>query len=128
MSDDYDVGYGKPPVHSQFKLGQSGNSKGRPKGSKNLKTDLQEELDEFVELKEAGNTITVRKRRAMIKSHVNKAMKGDARSANIIIALSHALLGQEEESKEDNGLSSEEQATYDAIVRQKQATSKGEAS
>jgi hypothetical protein len=28
-SDDYDVGYGKPPVHSRFKPGQSGNSKGR---------------------------------------------------------------------------------------------------
>ena len=27
----YEVGYGKPPKHTQFKKGQSGNPKGRPK-------------------------------------------------------------------------------------------------
>jgi hypothetical protein len=30
----YEVGYRKPPKHSQFKKGQSGNPAGRPKGSK----------------------------------------------------------------------------------------------
>jgi hypothetical protein len=28
----YPVGYRKPPVHSRFKKGQSGNPRGRPKG------------------------------------------------------------------------------------------------
>ena len=35
---EYKVGYGKPPKSSRFKSGSSGNAKGRPKGSKNLKT------------------------------------------------------------------------------------------
>ena len=33
--EDYEVGYGKPPKDSRFKLGQSGNPNGRPKGSRN---------------------------------------------------------------------------------------------
>jgi Family of unknown function (DUF5681) len=28
----YQVGYGKPPVHSRFRKGQSGNPRGRPRG------------------------------------------------------------------------------------------------
>ena len=43
MSDDYEVGYKKPPIHTRFKPGVSGNPKGRPKGTKNLATDLAEE-------------------------------------------------------------------------------------
>jgi hypothetical protein len=38
------VGYGRPPKHSQFAPGRSGNLNGRPKGSKNMTTLLQEEL------------------------------------------------------------------------------------
>ena len=37
---DHEVGYGKPPRHSQFIKGQSGNRRGRPAGAKNLKTLL----------------------------------------------------------------------------------------
>ncbi len=33
------VGYCKPPKRTRFQPGQSGNPRGRPKGTKNLKTD-----------------------------------------------------------------------------------------
>ena len=33
---NYEVGYGKPPLHSRFKKGQSGNPKGFPKGGEKL--------------------------------------------------------------------------------------------
>jgi hypothetical protein len=55
-SDDYPVGYGKPPASTQFRKGQSGNRSGRPKGTNNLKTDLLEELREKVTLKEGERT------------------------------------------------------------------------
>jgi hypothetical protein len=35
--EDYEIGYCKPPTHTQFPPGQSGNPKGRPRGSKNKK-------------------------------------------------------------------------------------------
>ena len=42
------LGCGKPPKHSQFEKGQSGNATGRLKGTKNLKTDLAGELQEIL--------------------------------------------------------------------------------
>ncbi len=54
MSGDYDVGYGKPPQHTRFRKGQSGNPTGRPKGARNLKTELLEELQEQILVREGG--------------------------------------------------------------------------
>lgn len=40
-SNEYEVGYGKPPKKHQFKPGYSGNKKGRPKGSLNVFTEIE---------------------------------------------------------------------------------------
>jgi hypothetical protein len=95
MSDDteYEVGYGKPPKQNQFKPGQSGNPKGRPKGIKNLNTDIEEELNEMLLVNEAGKSQHITKQRAMIKSLFAKAIKGDTRAANVLINL---ILGLEQ--------------------------------
>jgi hypothetical protein len=51
---DYDVGYRKPPREHQFKPGQSGNPKGRPRGSKSFTTLLVEELGTKITIQENG--------------------------------------------------------------------------
>jgi len=51
---DYDIGYGKPPLHSQFGKGHSGNPRGRSKGSRNLSTLLDGALNERVIVSENG--------------------------------------------------------------------------
>jgi hypothetical protein len=38
---DYEVGRGRPPAHSRFQRGRSGNPGGRKKESKNFKTILE---------------------------------------------------------------------------------------
>ena len=73
----YPVGYRKPPVHTRFKKGESGNPKGRPKGSLNLATVLVRTLREQVVVNEGGQRKTVSKLEAAVKQLANKAASGD---------------------------------------------------
>ena len=67
-TNDIEVGYGRPPRHSRFKKGQSGNPKGRVNGTKNLKTDLNEELQETILVREGTRAIRISKQRAIVKT------------------------------------------------------------
>ena len=89
---DYDVGYGKPPKHTRFKPGQSGNPNGRPKGTKNLKTDLSEELGEKILVREGDRARHVSKQRAMVKALMARSLKGDTRAASLLISMMMRLL------------------------------------
>jgi hypothetical protein len=96
MPREYAVGYGKPPVHSRFQKGRSGNPKGRPKGTRNLKTDLLEELSEPILIREGERQVRTTKQRALVKSLIAKALKGDMRAMATLITLSVRLFGMEE--------------------------------
>ena len=87
MSEQYEVGYGKPPRHSQFKAGQSGNPKGRKKGVKNINTIFDDVLNEKVVLSENGRTYKISKTQAVCRRLVNKALSGDIKA--ICTVLSH---------------------------------------
>jgi hypothetical protein len=77
---DYAVGYRKPPRHAGFQKGRSGNPKGRPKGSKNLATLLNQALDETVMVTEDGRRRRVTKREQVITQLVNKSAAADLRA------------------------------------------------
>ncbi len=79
-SDDYEVGYRKPPTRTRFKKGQSGNPNGRPKGTLNIATVLSRTLREEVVINENGNRKTVTKLEAAVKQLVNKAASGDLKA------------------------------------------------
>ncbi len=87
MSDEYEVGHGKPPKHTQFKESQSGNPKGRPKGSNNFRTDVKHTLKEPVRLNKGGKRKTVSTQEAALLRLREKALSGDARALERLLAL-----------------------------------------
>jgi len=76
----YDIGYRRPPTKTRFPKGKSGNPKGRPKGARNMKTDLEEELQELIPISERGHKKQLSKQRVLIKTLMAKAIGGDARA------------------------------------------------
>jgi hypothetical protein len=89
MQDESDdrVGYGRPPKQTQFRPGQSGNPSGRPKGARNFRTELLEELAEPITIKDGDCVVTVSKQRACIKTLVAAAIGGNARACAALFAL-----------------------------------------
>jgi hypothetical protein len=81
------VGYCKPPKSTQFKPGQSGYPKGRPKGSRNFKTDLQSTLQSLVKVNKDGRTRRVSTQRASLMVLREKALGGDSRAIEHLLAL-----------------------------------------
>jgi hypothetical protein len=82
------VGYGRPPVNRQFKPGQSGNPKGRPKGRKNLVTRFAEALDEKISVRARNGRIRrLNKQDAMVEVMINKALAGDHKAFQTVFQL-----------------------------------------
>lgn len=74
------TGYKIPPTHSQFKPGQSGNIKGRPKGRRNTYSVLDDLLNQKIQVTQDGNQIKINKKTAILLQAVNRAVKGDIRA------------------------------------------------
>lgn len=91
---DYQVGYGKPPGHTRFRKGQSGNPRGRPSGSKNLKTLLSDALNERVIVAENGGHRKIIKREAIVTQLVNRSATADWRAVKILLDLLCDIEGQ----------------------------------
>ncbi len=88
------IGYAKPPVHTRFKPGVSGNPKGRPRGAKNRTPALHEERFRFLMLEEAYRIIKVKGDgkvesmpliQAVVRSLAVNAAKGDYKSARLFL-------------------------------------------
>ena len=84
---DYEVGYGKPPHHTRFMKGQSGNPRGRRCGSKNLRTLLSEALNEPVTITENGRRRKITKREAIVRQVVDCSAAPDWRAVKIVFDL-----------------------------------------
>jgi hypothetical protein len=96
MADNsYEVGFGRPPKHTQFRKGHSGNPKGRPKESKNISALTRKMFQEKVAVKSNGRTQTMTKLEAAFAQLINKAANGDLKAFKEVIRLSEKLQEQE---------------------------------
>jgi hypothetical protein len=102
---DYAVGYGKPPRHTRFKRGQSGNPRGRPRGAKNLSTLLNEALNEPVVVTENGGRQRITKRKAAFKQLANEAAKGNLRAVKLLVEILKDIESRAEPLNEDSSFS-----------------------
>jgi hypothetical protein len=84
---DYEIGYRKPPKHSRFKPGQSGNPRGRPKADKSLGAALIEALEAKVKLRRDGREHVVSSIQAFVLRVVTDAIQGKASAQKMLVEL-----------------------------------------
>jgi hypothetical protein len=100
-NEDEPVGYRKPPRSGQFKPGQSGNPKGRPKGPGSLHKLIAKQAAKKVTVKENGVEKKMTKLDLVIAAMFSRASKGEVAAARLLTSLvlaSGQLAGDDYES------------------------------
>lgn len=82
--DQYVTGYGKPPVHTRFQKGQSGNPSGKPRKMLSDDEIVLRELASRVTVAEGGKKKRMSKLEVMIKKQVVLAMQGDPKAVRFV--------------------------------------------
>ena len=85
----YKVGPGRPPLHTRFKKGQSGNPGGR--SAKSLPALLADALNETVVMTIDGRRCKTTKREAIVTQMVDKSASADLRATKILIDIMKAV-------------------------------------
>ena len=102
--------YRQPPAHTQFVKGKSGNPHGRPKGSRNLTTELREELSERISITEGGVKRLVSKQRGLVKTLYARSIQGDMRAMTHLVKLIGTYLEDDAPIPEAEAVPAEDEA------------------
>lgn len=86
-SGNYKVGKGRPPQSTRWKPGQSGNPKGRPKGSRPVGAVLQDIIQQKVSVTESGKTRWIPALEVMLRRLANDAMRSDQKAIKLLLSL-----------------------------------------
>ena len=84
------VGYKRPPKHTRFKPGVSGNPSGGKKPRKKLKALFEQILNEEVSLRDGDGVKKVTKAEALLRGVIVSSLKGDTRSIAMLLRLAEA--------------------------------------
>ena len=114
---DYEVGFGQPPRSTRFKLGQSGNPAGRPRGAKNFATAIEQELQARVTVTENGRRRRISKREVIAKHLVNKAASGDLKAIPLLLNEARAHESNPTDAGSDRVFDTpEDRKVFDGII------------
>lgn len=89
------VGYGKPPRAHQFKPGQSGNPRGRPKGARSESTILHDLLHRKIEIRDGGRLRKITVLEAILLRFTEDSLKGNTKSAALLLSRYGAMVSGE---------------------------------
>jgi Family of unknown function (DUF5681) len=117
MADDYEVGYGKPPKETRFEKGQSGNPKGRPKGSQNIATTFHQITRELIQVSENGKSRAVTKLDAIMLQLVNKAVSGDLKAGKEILQWNQIFENLADRESMENPDTAKNEVVMKAFIR-----------
>lgn len=96
----YEVGYGKPPRHTQFASGQSGNPRGASTAGGSLARSVGRILGKKLSITENGKKRHVTMQDGILLGLAHKALKGDHRAAKLILELQQTLPPPEQTDSE----------------------------
>lgn len=88
---NYKVGYGKPPEHTRFKKGQSGNPKGARGRLPSLQKVLEKELNRKITVTEGGATRRITVVEGLTKRLIAKGLGGDRNAILKVLALAESF-------------------------------------
>lgn len=108
------VGYKRPPQHTRFQPGVSGNPRGRQKGVRNFAADVKRTLEIPVNLTENGESKRVSTQEALMLRLREKALKGDARALEMLLSFARTHNEDLAGDSEDRSLVEEDQAILEA--------------
>ena len=112
---DPNVGYKKPPRHTRFQPGQSGNPQGRPKGSRNFASAVKDLLGGKVRVVIDGSPRVVSTLEAALLRLKDKGLGGgDLRALSQIIELAKEYL-KEERAEGGIALTSDETVVFETF-------------
>ena len=115
-SGGYAVGYGRPPVGTQFQKGQSGNPSGRPKGSKGISDVIAAALSETVTVTMNGKRHKITKWQAACTQMANQAASGDAKAAKLMIELLHQSEARDDLRAHGSGVAAHDRKANDQLM------------
>jgi Family of unknown function (DUF5681) len=82
---DYDVGYKRTPKHTRYT--ESGNPRGRPKGSLGIKARIRKVLDETITVSKNGKPVKMKRLDIGLAKIAEKLMSGDVKAAAYLLNL-----------------------------------------